>query len=814
MKKKSFYPLIASLMVPMVFTACMEDIYNPEKTREIAPTENTLGISAKDGFDWNMMQSVNAVIVVTDDEDYNGTESLIEVFTTSPINNPQATPIAAGTAKKGSNLTTVLNLAKAADRIYVRQTDPRGRKEVYEFIVNGTNMVCKLGVQPKATQTRTTAKGYTTTEQNVVIPNHLAPENYPDGAIEITQDIWVSLDDAQNYVLKCNEYTQWMGGNGGGKATLYIPAGNYKITSVGTNANLVIMKGASVVIEKAELAPDFIRNYGELTLQGGFYANNNGNITEIYNEGTMTVDNNFNFGVNNILTNKGTLNLKGETQTNTRSVIYNAENATINAENKLEFVNTSLYNWGTVKALNTNNYTYWGRDEGYGEKKVYGNSILFNSNLENVINNYEGAKIEAAGFGGGATVNNDGLINIRVWDAIEAPSILNNSCTIIASDRLDVVNVNLYNGSITGPQDTEGKWQPVAIFSTGNNGIVTLKDGSIILADKMYPGNPSTFVGEGENTSLIKANTTTYTGGATFTDLALQLGIITKREDMTVVYTGCSLTEADSKLTIETCAGVIVDGNPGGEVTPPETPEISITQLTYAFEDQWPSYGDFDMNDVVLSVNKISADDKTFTIAGTLEAVGASKQIGVGVRLIGAQGKVANVTTGTLEDGQSDPTYIITANAHEFMGAGIQFINTKFGTQSIGGKPFEIKIDFNSAADATAMLDLKKIDFFIYYNTQQAGRQEVHIPGFAPTSKADNSYFNSGDDASGAKGYYLSRENLCWAVCIPSENGVWKWPFEFTPITDAYANFAAWITSNATESKDWYKTPVEDKYFK
>lgn len=812
MKNKSFYPLIASLMVPMVFTACMEDIYNPEKTREIAPTENTLGISAADGFDWNMMQSVNAVIVVTDDEDYNGTESLIEVFTASPINNPQATPIAAGTAKKGSNLTTVLNLAKAADRIYVRQTDPRGRKEVYEFTVNGTNMVCKLGIQTNAASTRamgnTRAFGTPLTDPNYEVPT------VPTDAIVITA-AGASLETGKNYILN-GQCTKALSGTG----NLYVTE-NSEIESL-PNGNVYIMPGKTLKAKCYEWGTSIytgykVQNFGTLIIEEKLIAQLG---VEIYNAGTMQLKKLEMQGGNlgSSLINKGNLLTSGDFSANAYCTILNPKKAEINVGGKFYLNSAQLDNYGKVTAFNEETTTW--------DPSKYSQSIQTNQSTTAIINNFEGGIIDATCINGGAAIYNDGTIKVKQCYSNNSGNQCINKCSMIVTEWFNYRILTLDNGAITGSADGE---KPVPKFSVDNNAIVTLQNGSYIYADEFIGGNPSQYKGEGNEISMIRANTTKYEGNTTFNGLVLNLGeetykvwgangpeyrpISENQGNPSIYQENCTLIKGTPKYDIDNCA-VSEPGNPGGEITEPIVPETSITQLTYAFEDQWPVYGDFDMNDVVLSVNKISADDKTFTIEGKVEAVGASKQIGVGVRLIGAQGKVANAITGTLEDGQSDPTYIITDNAHEFMGAGIQFINTKFGTQSTGGKPFEIKIDFNSAADATAMLDLKKIDFFIYYNTQQAGRQEVHIPGFAPTSKADNSYFNSGDDASGAKGYYLSRENLCWAVCIPSENGVWKWPFEFTPITDTYANFATWITSNATESKDWYKTPVEDTYFK
>jgi len=93
------------------------------------------------------------------------------------------------------------------------------------------------------------------------------------------------------------------------------------------------------------------------------------------------------------------------------------------------------------------------------------------------------------------------------------------------------------------------------------------------------------------------------------------------------------------KYTIETCGGIFNEGNEGEDPYTPEIPVVDdATTYTYVFEDNWPKYGDFDLNDIVLTLNNRSTqansngnlESAQFDIA--LEAVGASKVLGVGIR--------------------------------------------------------------------------------------------------------------------------------------------------------------------------------------
>jgi hypothetical protein len=97
----------------------------------------------------------------------------------------------------------------------------------------------------------------------------------------------------------------------------------------------------------------------------------------------------------------------------------------------------------------------------------------------------------------------------------------------------------------------------------------------------------------------------------------------------------------DSNVVIEICTGTANGGNPGTDPGNPTFPIESVndTKYTYLFEDQWPLYGDYDMNDVVIRVKKttmyLNASNKVekFKLEAELVAVGASKNIAAGLQL-------------------------------------------------------------------------------------------------------------------------------------------------------------------------------------
>ena len=92
-----------------------------------------------------MINAINLNVEVKDE--FNGRyKYLIEVFTDNPISNAGVTPIAAGTANKNKSYNTEISISKATTRLFIRQTDPKQRKEVYEYTIpeNGGTMNCKL----------------------------------------------------------------------------------------------------------------------------------------------------------------------------------------------------------------------------------------------------------------------------------------------------------------------------------------------------------------------------------------------------------------------------------------------------------------------------------------------------------------------------------------------------------------------------------------------------------------------------------------------------------------------------------------------
>ena len=255
------------------------------------------------------------------------------------------------------------------------------------------------------------------------------------------------------------------------------------------------------------------------------------------------------------------------------------------------------------------------------------------------------------------------------------------------------------------------------------------------------------------------------------------------------------------------------------------------TSYTYAMEDLWPNYGDYDMNDIVVSVtlaSQITGNGKVnkMTITANLEAIGANKALGAAFQLdnIPAE-KIHKVTYSTedsrdgsifevdseknIELGQNNAVIPLFDNAHKFLKtSGIT--NTIVGGNSASPRSVTVEIDFVNSANnhvSQSDIDISNLNFFIVtgVNQKTKKRTEIHLRGYSPTDKADTSLFGTGDDNSISGAKYSSKGNLVWGIMIPAK---FAYPIEDKSIVDAYKDFYNWATKGDSYN-DWYNSPVK-----
>ena len=304
---------------------------------------------------------------------------------------------------------------------------------------------------------------------------------------------------------------------------------------------------------------------------------------------------------------------------------------------------------------------------------------------------------------------------------------------------------------------------------------------------------------------------------ATSSGLSLNDKGVNFEEPRTAVYRygDWILTSFEDYMTDENFSDVVitlksnpVDAITDIPVTNPDEDKTSIDFLkgTYAFEDLWPSQGDYDMNDVVVRYNYGSTFDEknliyseSFTFK-TFQNI-ANNENGLAFRLktegniestsysIRQQGK-KEFTEATFEYEPQDNVYLLTTNVKENMGA-------------------EYKVTVNYSKPISKQSEAQA---FIFKNDADGLRWEVHVPQEIPTSKINTKYFGQGDDASKPNQsiYYVRKGNYPFAFFLSraTESDLSKLldgANEKKAINLLYSGYDGWVSSNGEKNKDWYK---------
>jgi LruC domain-containing protein len=245
----------------------------------------------------------------------------------------------------------------------------------------------------------------------------------------------------------------------------------------------------------------------------------------------------------------------------------------------------------------------------------------------------------------------------------------------------------------------------------------------------------------------------------------------------------------------------------------------STTFSTIAFEDNFPTKGDYDMNDLVVNYQYAfisNASNQVVELKGNFNvgAAGASFHNGFGVQLPVAASAVASVTgqqtisnyitfaSNGVEAGQSKAV-IIPFDNHEALiknPDGAFFINTLTTKDKVTSSTAAIDINFSSPI-AASTLTVSSFNPFLISNLRRG--YEAHLPGYAPTDKANTALFGTGDDSStpSTGRYYLSKENWPWAINFSQP---FSWPIETVPINQAYLHFSDWAASSGSNYVDWF----------
>lgn len=236
---------------------------------------------------------------------------------------------------------------------------------------------------------------------------------------------------------------------------------------------------------------------------------------------------------------------------------------------------------------------------------------------------------------------------------------------------------------------------------------------------------------------------------------------------------------------------------------------------TLMFEDQWPSLGDYDFNDLVIKYQFefiSNAGNNVVDMIANYQVVasGATFNNGFGFILPIPNGHIKSVSgcvysgssinlnnNGTERTTGNESAIIVYDNISASIGK--MFNVTKTGT-TLSPNPITVQVSFRNNV---TLSDLSDINQFLYVD-QVRGR-EVHLIGYSPTKAADSSYFGVADDNSTSGTYYRSVNGYPWCLDVPSDI---SYMLETKDLVTGYPDFINWAQSGGTQNTDWYHTNI------
>ncbi len=240
----------------------------------------------------------------------------------------------------------------------------------------------------------------------------------------------------------------------------------------------------------------------------------------------------------------------------------------------------------------------------------------------------------------------------------------------------------------------------------------------------------------------------------------------------------------------------------------------SVGEQILAFEDLWPTKGDYDFNDLVVS-NKVefrkNAQEKLIDAEVTVKVngMGAKAANGFALKFLDANGQSfsQNMITAVSGDGaQMDPDVsngvIVFSNA---LNALSPLYNNNGDGPSAAAQEFKFVVTFSAAAEDLQMLP----DFYLFRTTKRG--KEIHLSGFSGTEAADASLNGTEDDVNGT---YKTANGLPWVVELVYPNTqFFHHPLEKIEIAEAYPYFDDWAISNGTRYIGWMIFPNTNKVY-
>lgn len=793
-------PVIAIAMAS-TFTGCLDS--NKDLYDSFFQMSNPMGegFAAPNGFDWLMTSNTQVTVEVNDE--YQDNYYTIELYDANPIISKTANKLGTGAVKAGEIFKTEVTLTKGLTTVYVKEITPTGLIVIKAAeAINGIAS-CSFKTSTRATRSLSTStRGFTIVNTPDVNDPTIFPTECP------TKDVFNESSFTTGKSYKVTSITKRI--NLGSTANIKL----YVTEDIVLKEQLYLTQGSSLyILPGKKVSMPVAKNNGQSNC-----------MISIGNNATLEIENDLQLDSNYKLYNLGTINAENLSCTNS-SVFYNV--GTTNIERNLSGQNSgsTIVNEGIIKAESAS---------------IQGNSHIINRDSgivkieEETVLNCTGGSWENEG----KWTTDD--MKISAWN-----DFCFNKCQLIVEDKLNMSEAHLI---------VDGGGYVICQELYMNNSRIDLGAKALFEvtdeAEFGYQLPDKGFKVTGAEKALIvikkavakdpnNANIIHYSGNlqilcSDHPDAELGWG---KRWTLT---NGAEWAEEGSN-TVSIPTTQCNAGFSSGTTTEPSDPQFPIVlednqNYAYLFEDQWPLYGDYDMNDLVLTINKrkLFIDNKNrvekFELSIDLCAVGATKSIAAAIMfdaISASQIKEAvtyednslhkgfNLNSQNIENRQDKVIVPLFDDAHLALGNNkYEAINTvsSSANNTKDNRNISFTMTFSNPTLSADAFNINKLNVFIIVGGNKGERREVHVIGFEPSKLAETYTFGGNNDNSSLTNgkYYISKENLAWGITVPAN---FKWPLEYTNIKLAYPQFEKWVTSGGQEETFWWNDFDVNKVF-
>jgi LruC domain-containing protein len=236
---------------------------------------------------------------------------------------------------------------------------------------------------------------------------------------------------------------------------------------------------------------------------------------------------------------------------------------------------------------------------------------------------------------------------------------------------------------------------------------------------------------------------------------------------------------------------------------------------TLVFEDLWPTAGDLDFNDLVLSYNYVfflDAQARVVSLRLVVDVLAAGGVLDNGLRLqlpvLATQlasatrsvgGQAAQVLDPSAADAQA--TLTLSPNVRELFGDLPDPINSKSTDAHRVGAQVVVQVTFT----APVAMPLGEQPFDLFLVRSDDPTLEIHRPEYSGSAAMNTALFGTADDGSGGGRSFVDRAGLPFALVFPQRV---EYPLEEVGISALYPSITTYASSGGTAATNFYTTPV------